>query len=300
LDRSRFQEPIQDQDMNHKLAHAIAAGVMAAGAVASAPAGAATSLVNFDPPGTPQGPSIYVAVPAMQVIDSTPATFSGGVVLGFATFFPAISFATGPNVYGTADFANGLPEQLSIDIKPGFATTEVSFALFNGEVFNQSYTVRAFDGANQVASQSLLNVAPNFNSGWGVIDITAPNITKITITPDGNPTAYDFLIDTVVFNQSITQVINNPIPPSPIVLPPPPTVTLPPAPPVQGHRHGRHGNETEALEVNFGDDVNDIRGRAIPLVVTPPIVNQVPEPSTWAMMLVGLSAFGFGALRRKK
>lgn len=286
--------------MNHKLAHAIAAGVMAAGVVVSAPAGAVTSLVNFDPPGTPQGPSIYVAVPAMQVIDSTPATFSGGVVLGFATFFPAISFATGPNVYGTADFANGLPEQLTIDIKPGFATTEVSFALFNGEVFNQSYTVRAFDGINQVASQSLLNVAPNFNSGWGVIDITAPNITKVTITPDGNPTAYDFLIDTVVFNQSITQVINNPIPPSPVILPPPPTVTLPPVPPVKGHRHGGHKGEVEPLEVNFGDDINDIRGRAIPLVNTPPIVNQVPEPSTWAMMLVGLSAFGFGALRRKK
>jgi hypothetical protein len=278
--------------MNHKLTHAIAAGVMAAGVVVSAPAGAVTSVVNFDPPGTAQGPSIYVAVPAMQTIDSTPATFSGGVVLGFATFFPAISFATAPNVYGTADFANGLPEQLTIDIKPGFATTQVSFALFNGEVFNQSYTVRAFDGATQVATQSLLNVAPNFNSGYGIIDISAPNITKVTITPDGNPTAYDFLIDTVAFNQSITQVVNAP--------PPPPAILPPPTPPVQGHRHGRHGNETEALEINFGDDINDIRGKAIPLVVTPPVVNQVPEPSTWAMMLVGLSAFGFGALRRKK
>ena len=91
-----------------------------------------------------QGPSIYVAVPGPQTIVTTPATFSGGVVLGFATFFPAIAFATAPNVYGSADFGNHLSNALTITIDPAFTTTEVSFALFNGETFNQSYSVDGF------------------------------------------------------------------------------------------------------------------------------------------------------------
>ena len=48
------------------------------------------------------------------------------------------------------------------------------------------------------------------------------------------------------------------------------------------------------LEVNFGDDVNDIRGSVL-LVTTP-----VPEPSTWAMMLLGLTWVGGMALRHAK
>jgi hypothetical protein len=118
--------------MNMKFARALAAGLAAiagSGILHSATIG----LVNFDPPGSPQGPSIYVAVPGPQTIVTTPATFSGGVVLGFATFFPAIAFATAPNVYGSADFGNHLSNALTIAIDPAFTTTEVSFALFNGE-----------------------------------------------------------------------------------------------------------------------------------------------------------------------
>ena len=65
-------------------------------------------------------------------------------------------------------------EELTIAIDPAFATTEVSFALFNGEIFNQSYTVNAFNGASLVASQTLTNVAPNFNSGYGLVDLISP------------------------------------------------------------------------------------------------------------------------------
>src|SRR5215471_19048703 len=129
-------------------------------------ASAIPTLVNFDPPGTPAGPSIYVAVPGPQNIVTTPAVFSGGVILGDATFFPAISFATAPNVYGSADFGNHLSKALTIAIDPAFTTTEVSFALFNGETFNQSYIVNAFNGTSLVATQTLSNVAPNFNSGY--------------------------------------------------------------------------------------------------------------------------------------
>ena len=91
-------------------------------------------MVDFEnTPALSTGPSIYVAVPGPQTITTTPATFTGGVVLGFATFFPAISFATPPNVYGTADFGNGLPEKLTISVNPAFPTTEVSFALKNAK-----------------------------------------------------------------------------------------------------------------------------------------------------------------------
>jgi len=249
---------------------ALATGLVAAAGISHA--ATIPALVNFDPPGSSQGPSIYVAVPGPQTIVTTPATFSGGVVLGFATFFPAISFATVPNVYGSADFGNNLSTALTITINPAFTTTEVSFALFNGETFNQSYTVNAFNGTTLAASQTLNNVAPNFNSGYGLIDLNSfGGITSVTIAPTGAPAVWDFLIDTVAFNQNITSVI-------------PPPVTQPTTPPVQGHRHGKGQGETELVEVDFGDDVNDIRGSVV--VVQAPTT--APEPATYLLASTGL------------
>ena len=169
-------------------------------------------------------------------------------------------------------------------ITPGFTTTEVSFALFNGETFNQTYQVDAFDGANLVASQTLTNIAPNFNSGYGLIDLIAPNITSVAIAPTGGPSAFDFLIDTVAFNQSITSVIN---------IPPPPVDPLPPVDPVQGHRHGHGEGEVELVEVDFGDDINDIRGSVL---VVPPA--PVPLPAPLALLLSGVGVIGGLARRR--
>jgi PEP-CTERM motif len=268
--------------MNVKLSGVIPAALIAVAATGFSPARAGTALVDFETtPSLSAGPNIYVAVPGPQTIATTPATFSGGVVLGFATFFPAISFATPPNVYGTADFGNGLPEALTVAIDPAFTTTEVSFALFNGEVFNQSYSIDAFNGASLVANQTLTNIAPNFNSGYGLVDlVNAGGITSVTIAPVGAPSAWDFLIDTVAFNQSITSI------PSPPPLP----IVQPAVPPVQGHRHGHSHGEVELLEVNFGDDVNDIRGSVVPVV---------PEPATNSLMLVGIGLMGFIAIRRK-
>lgn len=268
--------------MNLKPVCTMLAGWLVVLGIGISPAGATTALVDFETiPSLSTGPSIYIAAsPSPQTITTAPATFSGGVVLGDATFFPAISFATSPNVYGTADFGNGLPEQLTIAIDPTFTTTEVSFALFNGEVFNQSYTVNAFNGASVVTTQSLANIAPNFNSGYGLVDlVSAGGITSVTITPDGAPSAWDFLIDTVAFNQSITT----------IPTPPPPPVVQPPVDPVQGHRHGHGKGEIELVEVNFGDDVNDIRGSVV----------VVPEPATFTMMLLGIGSLGLFARRRK-
>ncbi len=244
---------------------------------------AALALVDFETtPDTPQGPSIFLAVPGPQTIASAPATFSGGVMLGFATCFPAISFATAPNVYGTADFGNGVAKQLTIDINPAFVTIEVSFARFNGETFNQSYLVSAYNGANLVASQSLANRAPNVSSGYGLVDVTsAGSITQVIIAPIGNPTVFDFLIDSVGFNQNIGGTY----------VQPPPAVLPPPTPPVHGHRHGRRRGETELMHIDFGDDLNDVRGRG--LNVKPPI----PEPSTWAPMWPGFAGIALGVAR---
>jgi hypothetical protein len=242
--------------------------VVAVAGTAISPAGAAVvTTVDFENvPVLATGPSIYVAVPGPQTITTAPATFTGGVVLGFATFFPAISFATKPNVYGTADFGNRLPKQLTIAIDPASTTTEVSFALFNGETFNQSYSVAAFNGSSLVASQTLTDVVPNFNSGYGLIDLVAPGgITSVTVSAVGAPSVWDFLIDSVGFNQNIGTTL-------------PPAVVQLTTPPVVGHRHG-HG-EAELVEVNFGDDVNDIRGSVVVLT---------PEPGTCALMLVGLA-----------
>lgn len=260
--------------MNHKITRALAAGILTACGGWTVQAAGIPALVNFDPPNSPRGPSIYVAVPGPQTITTTPAIFSGGVLLGFATFFPAIAFASAPNVYGSADFGNRLAKQLAIDINPAYMTTEVSFALFNGETFSQSYVVNAFNGTTMVASQTLANIAPNFNSGYALADVVnLSGITKVTITPTGTPSVWDCLIDSVAFNQNITSVITGP----------PPPVVQPPAPPVRGHRRGKRKGETELVEVNFGDEVNDIRGSV--LVVTTPLPPAAHQPHAGASFL---------------
>lgn len=258
-------------------------------ALATSPALAATSLVNFDPPGFGQGPSTYVAAGAQQTINTAAATFTGGVILGFATYFPAISFASAPNVYGTADFGLGLSSTLNILINPGFATNRVSFALFNGETFAQSYRATAYDGAAVVGSQTLANVAANFNSGYGLIDLQFANITKVSIAAVGNPAVFDFLIDTVAFNQSITQgVASGPppvTPPPPVFIPPPPVVII-----------QDDGTEIE-LELNYGDS-NDGRATLNSLNHIP-VTPAVPEPASWLMMISGFGLVG-SMLRRRR
>ena len=91
---------------------------------------------------------------------------------------------------------------------PAFSATEISFPVFNGETFVQSYVVTAFDGATQVAQQNLLNLAPNTSSGFGLADLIAANITKVTIAPIGNPGTFDFVIDTVAFNESVITAVS--------------------------------------------------------------------------------------------
>ena len=252
----------------------------------SQPASAAIAAVNFDPPGTPLGPSVYVAAGGPQTISTTPATFTGGVVLGFATFFPAISFATAPNVYGTADFGIGLSKTLDIGVNPGFATSEVSFALFNGETFGQSYTATAFNGTTAVASQTLFNIPANFNAGYGVVDLNAASITSVSISAVGAPSVWDFLIDTVAFNQTLQQGVASLPPP----LTPPPPAFIPPPPVTVTVFDSHHRGKKIQLRLNYGDS-KDGRGTLHSLDLS-----AVPEPAAWAMMLVGFG--GIGAVLR--
>ena len=83
------------------------------------------------------------------------------------------------------------------------------------------------------------------------------------------------LIDTIGFNQNIANIIRRQL--------------SSPTPPRAFHGHGE--GETEPVEVDFGDDVNDIRGSV--LVVTP-----TPEPKTYILVLASL--LGCVALRRKR
>ena len=290
--------------MNHTLANTVAGAWLALAGAALPTAQAAVGLVTFDPPSTAQGPNIFVAVPAPQTIVTPQATFTGGVVLGLATNFPAIQYATSPNVYGTANFGNGLAKTLTIDIAPGFATTQVSFALFNGETFLQSYVVDAFNGSTRVASQALPNILPNFNSGFALVDVSsATGITSVTVNAVNPPVVWDFLIDTVAFNQSITSVVPN-APPPPVYVPnqpapvtlPPVTVTYTEPDTIDAHGHKQKG-KTRTLQnqvINYGDDIHDAKGHFETLL------SPVPESSTSVLLLAGLAALGQVSLRRAR
>lgn len=147
----------------------------------------------------------------------------------------------------------------------------------------------AFNGSSLVATQTLASVAPNFNSGYGIIDLqSTASITQVTINAVGNPAAWDFLIDDVAINQSLTSVITAPLPP---VYQPPVT------PPVvlnniqnydvvdeNGHKQKRNRKGSQSVRVDFGEDVNDIRSSVLLVQAVP----AVPEPSSWALMLGGL------------
>jgi hypothetical protein len=175
------------------------------------------SVINFETvPVLAQGPSTFGG-PAQVVTVPGIATISGGTVLGLATNFPAIIYATSPNVYGT-DNAGIYSETLTISINPSDSVDEVSFPIFNGETSSVSYVATAFNGTTQVAQQTFTNVPANTSSGYALADLVAANITSVTITPVGAPSAYDFLIDTIALNESVQQAVNPTPEPSTFVL----------------------------------------------------------------------------------
>ncbi len=267
----------------------LTAAAFAATALFAGAASAAVDLVTFDQ--LAQGPSTFAAAGAQQTITTTPATFTGGVVLGFATYFPAISYATAPNVYGTANFGVGLARTLNINIDPGFTATEVGFALFNGETFNQSYSVTAYDGASSVAAVTIGNLAPNFNSGYALVDLKASNITRVEVAALGGLSVWDFLIDTVAFNQSAQDAYGTAPPPS-TTQPPPPSVFTPPPRVVVTDSHG---NEVE-VDLIYGDSSD---GQATLNSLEANSVSPAPEPGTYVLMMMAVGGIG-GILRTRR
>jgi hypothetical protein len=176
-------------------------------------ANAATTLINFETvPPIATGPSMFASAGPMQtIVDPGVATFTGGVVLGNASFLPAQSFATPPNVYGTAGFGDpSLNSFLMIALDPAFGTVnEVSFPVLNGSTKAETYVVNAYDGATLVATQTLSNVPANSSSGFAIADILSPTITRVTIAPlllDATCcSGWDFFIDSVALNSSVQQ-----------------------------------------------------------------------------------------------
>jgi hypothetical protein len=170
-----------------------------------------TAFLTFD--DFPVGPPLFVLAGPAQTITYPQATFSGGVILGNESNLPAQSFGTPPNVYATSDFGTNLSETLHIALSPTFLTNEVSFPLFNGETFTQSYIATAFDASNNaLVSQTLLNLPSNFNNGFGIIDLQASGIASVTIAPVGSPASWDFSIDSVALNQSVQNAFGVPGP----------------------------------------------------------------------------------------
>jgi hypothetical protein len=180
-----------------------------------------TAVVNFD--NLPTGPSYFSdAGPAQTIVVPGVATFTGGVILGDASFLPGLGFATPPNTYGTAGFGDpSLSSTLTISVDPSFTVGEVSFALLNGATVSTDYLVDAYDGATLLASQSFLGVPSNGDSGYVLPDIFGTDITSVTIeatTSDPNVNGWDFFIDSVAFNESIQQEVNPTPEPSSLLL----------------------------------------------------------------------------------
>ncbi|MGI9490183.1 MAG: PEP-CTERM sorting domain-containing protein [Geminicoccaceae bacterium] len=174
-------------------------------------------IIDFeDVPPLATGPSLFADAGPAQDITVAGVTFSGGVVLGFPTNFPASPFSTPPNVYASASSIvaadPSLLPAISIALDPSVGATEVEGLLFNGLTVDDSFLVEAFSSSTVVASQSLVDLPPNFQNGFGVFRLASggPVIDLVTITADLSgllPDEWDFVIDTVAINEPIENVL---------------------------------------------------------------------------------------------
>lgn len=172
---------------------------------AVASAGLSTLTVDFD--DRPLGPSTYAAAGPEQVLNyyGGQIQFSGGVVLGFPTAFPAVEFATEPNVYASSNFGHEtLDSIISIDIA-GLAVDRVEGLLFNGEVQVNDFMVRAYDAAGLLLDSEMHTIASNSDSGAAIFSMNSdsPNIARVEFEEFNTDGAWNMLLDTIVFNQEI-------------------------------------------------------------------------------------------------
>ncbi len=184
------------------------------------------AIVNFETvPTIATGSSFYATAGPTETINVPGvATFTGGVVLGFPSNFPASPFSTRPNVYATANpggtsFADpSLNPSLSISIAPTFKSTTVEGLLFNGLSQPVNYTIEAFSGNTLVDSASFSNLQSNFSSGFTIFRLNSggPSISSVFFTPDRASTGgqWNYVIDTIAIGEPIENLTGVPLPPS--------------------------------------------------------------------------------------
>ena len=155
------------------------------------------------------------AGPAQTIVVDSDLTFNGGVVLGLPTFTPTTPFATSPNFYATANHPSGgivgdpsLSATLSIDIAPSVDATTIEGLLLNGLNRPGSYTIEAFSNGTLVDSTSLDNLTENSSNGFDLfrLDSNGLPITSVLFSPDLINGEWDYFIDTIAINESITAI----------------------------------------------------------------------------------------------
>jgi hypothetical protein len=170
-----------------------------------------TLLINFETlPVEPTGPGYFASAgPAQTITVPEVATITGGVILGGEANLPAQAFGTPPNIYGTAGFGDNLSPTLTMAFNSAFPVTQVSFPVFNGATIAESYLIDAYNGAAVVASQTLSNLPSNTSGGYAITDLSAVNITSVTIAPtalnDSAVNGWDFSVDSIALNETVQQ-----------------------------------------------------------------------------------------------
>lgn len=183
----------------------ITALIASASFAATASAGISEFLVDFD--DGPVGPSTYAAAGPEQILDYAfgQIQFSGGVILGFPTAFPAVDFATEPNVYASSNIGDpSLSDTLAIDID-GFGVNLVEGLLFNGELQVNDFMVTAYDISGAVVDSAIYNIAANTDSGAAIFSMSSDmdNIVRVEFQEYNTDGAWNMLLDTITFNRSI-------------------------------------------------------------------------------------------------
>jgi hypothetical protein len=117
------------------------------------------------------------------------ATFSGGQLLNETASHPVNQTV----IYGTANICTGCLSTITITFSQ--PVTDFSVFLMNGQTVTVTYTVQDVDGE----TETTVELAPNAESGAETVVLPGDGITHVTITPSGEFTNWDFLIDNVEF-----------------------------------------------------------------------------------------------------
>ena len=199
-----------------KLSPSLAAAALGLVAVTPALAQSESFVLNFEEFET--GPSAFAfAGDAQELEIPGRVRVSGGVLLGFANSFPAIDFATSPNTFSTTNipspsFGQGLLPTLTLDIDETFEVFQLEGLLFNGVPLPRSFSATAFSGAEVIAELNFDNLPGNLSEGNAVFAFESDSpITRVEVS--ALDTTFNFVIDTIAFNQSISEAFEESVNP---------------------------------------------------------------------------------------